>query len=57
MYVPYIFRFKEKEMWEWFENAGFENIKRMKFERYDYETLKSRIVHGEGWISIYADKK
>ncbi len=57
MYVPYCYRFTEKEIRVWFEDAGFENIRRVKFERYDYETLKSRFFHGEGWLQFYADKK
>ena len=57
LYVPYCYRFLEKEIRQWFIQAGFENIHRVKFERYDYETLKSRIIHGEGWIQIMADKK
>ena len=56
LYVPYCFRFTEKEIREWLTNAGFNNLKRVKFERYDYETLRSRLIHGEGWIQIYADK-
>ncbi|MFY9493284.1 MAG: methyltransferase domain-containing protein [Minisyncoccia bacterium] len=57
LYVPYCYRFLESEIRRWFSESGFENIRRVKFERYDYETLKSRIIHGEGWIQIYADKK
>lgn len=57
LYTPYTHRYTEKEIRKWFEDAGFENIRRFKFERYDYETLQSRIIHGEGWIQIMADKK
>jgi ubiquinone/menaquinone biosynthesis C-methylase UbiE len=57
MYVPYCYRFTEKEMRQWLESAGFENIRRMKFERYDYEKPWSRFMHGEGWLHFYADKK
>jgi len=57
LYVPYCYRYKEKEIRQWLENAGFENVRRLKFERYDYEKLMSRIIHGEGWIQVYADKK
>jgi len=57
MYVPYCYRFTEKEIRTWLEDAGFENIRRVKFERYDYETLKSHFFHGEGWLQFYADKK
>ncbi|MFY9493283.1 MAG: class I SAM-dependent methyltransferase [Minisyncoccia bacterium] len=57
LYTPYTHRYTETEIRNWFEKAGFENIRRVKFERYDYETLKSRIIHGEGWIQIMADKK
>ncbi|HED38056.1 MAG TPA: class I SAM-dependent methyltransferase [Ignavibacteria bacterium] len=57
LYVPYCYRFKEKTIRKWLQDAGFENIQRVKFERYDYKTLLSRIIHGEGWIQIYADKK
>lgn len=56
LYVPYCFRFKERQVRDWLEKAGFTNLRRLKFERYDYETLKSRIIHGEGWIQFYADK-
>ena len=56
LYTPYTKRFTEKEIREWLTNAGFNNLKRVKFERYDYETLRSRLIHGEGWIQIYADK-
>ncbi len=57
MYVPYCYRYTEKEIRAWLDAAGFENIRRVKFERYDYETLSSRILHGEGWLQFYADKK
>lgn len=57
MYVPYIFRFTEKEIRGWLETAGYTNIERLKFERYDYSTLKSRLIHGEGWLQFYAEKK
>jgi len=57
LYTPYTHRYTEKEIRKWFEDAGFENIRRVKFERYDYETLRSRLIHGEGWIQIIADKK
>lgn len=57
LYVNYCYRYKESEIREWLETAGFENLRRVKFERYDYSTLMSRIIHGEGWIQFYADKK
>ncbi len=57
LYTPYTHRYTEKEIRSWFETAGFENIRRVKFERYDYESWQSRIIHGEGWIQIMADKK
>jgi ubiquinone/menaquinone biosynthesis C-methylase UbiE len=57
LYTPYTKRFTEREIREWLATAGFENIRRVKFERYDYETLRSRLIHGEGWIQMYADKK
>lgn len=57
LYTPYTKRFTEKEIREWMAEAGFENVRRVKFERYDYETLRSRIIHGEGWIQMYGDKK
>ena len=34
-----------------------ENARRLKFERYDYESFWSRIIHGEGWIQMFAEKK
>lgn len=57
LYTPYTHRYTEAEIRKWFTDAGFENIRRVKFERYDYESLSSRIIHGEGWIQIMADKK
>jgi ubiquinone/menaquinone biosynthesis C-methylase UbiE len=57
MYTHFTKRFKEKEIRQWFTDAGFDNLNRVKFERYDYSTMMSRIIHGEGWIQIYADKK
>ncbi len=57
LYVPYCYRFTEKEIYRWLDEKNYINLKRMKFERYDYETLWSRIIYGEGWIQIYADKK
>ena len=57
LYVPYCYRYTEKEIREWLITAGFENLTRLKFERYDYESILSRIIHGEGWIQMYADKK
>lgn len=57
MYVPYCYRYTEKEIRQWLEEAGFENAQRLKFERYDYSTLWSRIMHGAGWLQFYADKK
>lgn len=57
LYTPYTHRYTESEIRTWFADAGFENIRRVKFERYDYESFWSRIIHGEGWIQIMADKK
>lgn len=57
LYVPYLFRYKEKEIKKWLKDAGFMNLERVKFERYNYKTLQSRIIHGEGWIQIYGDKR
>ena len=57
LYVPYIHRFREREIRQWLADAGYTNVRRLKFERYDYETLRSRIIHGEGWLQFYADKK
>lgn len=56
LYVPFCYRYTEREIREWLTKLGFVNIRRVKFERYDYETLKSRLIHGEGWIQIYAEK-
>ncbi|MBU0649368.1 class I SAM-dependent methyltransferase [Patescibacteria group bacterium] len=56
LYTPLTKRFTEKEIRQWFTDNGYTDLRRVKFERYDYETLGSRIVHGEGWIQIYADK-
>jgi len=56
LYVPYCFRFTENEIRGWLAGAGFKNVRRLKFERYDYKKLLSRIIHGEGWIQFYADK-
>ena len=57
LYVPYCFRYRESEIREWLTSAGFTNLRRMKFERYDYEKPLARLIHGEGWIQFYADKK
>ena len=57
LYVPYCYRYTEKEVRKWLTDAGYTNIERVKFERYDYSTFRSRIIHGEGWIQVYADKK
>ncbi len=57
MYVPYCYRYTEKEIREWLAQAGFENVRRLKFERYDYEKIWSKIMHGAGWLQFYADKK
>ncbi len=56
LYVPYCERYTEAEIREWLTSAGYTSLKRLKFERYDYEKLASRIIHGEGWIQFYADK-
>lgn len=56
LYVPYCFRYQEPKVRKWLVDAGFDNIRRVKFERYDYEKPFSRLIHGEGWIQIYADK-
>jgi ubiquinone/menaquinone biosynthesis C-methylase UbiE len=56
-YIPKMARYTEREVREWLVESGFENIRRVKFERYDYEKLLSRIIHGEGWLQFYADKK
>jgi len=58
LYVTYVHRFTEKEIRDWLmPYFDDKDIKRVKFERYDYETLMSRIIHGEGWIQIYAYNK
>ncbi|MDP2676971.1 MAG: methyltransferase domain-containing protein [bacterium] len=57
LYVPYCFRYTEHEIRRWLTQAQFHNLKRVKFERYDYEKVSSRILYGEGWIQFYADKK
>lgn len=56
MYVPYCYRYTEREIRRWLAEAGFSNVQRLKFERYDYATWKSRLLHGEGWLQFYADK-
>ncbi len=56
LYVPYCYRYTEQEVRGWLTQAGFHDLRRVKFERYDYETMKSRFFHGEGWIQFYADK-
>ena len=56
LYVSYCYRFTEAEIRKWLGNEGFTNIRRVKFERYDYEKFLSRIIHGEGWLQFYADK-
>lgn len=56
LYVPYCHRFTEKEIRKWLESSGYTNIRRVKFERYDYEKFWSRVKYGEGWLQFYADK-
>lgn len=56
LYVDYCYRFTEKEIRSWLAREDFTNIRRLKFERYDYEKPLSRVVHGEGWLQFYADK-
>lgn len=57
LYVDYADRFTENEIRGWLKDAGFHNLIRVKFERYDYSTIRSRLIHGEGWLQIYADKR
>ena len=57
LFVPYCYRYTEKEVRKWLSDAGYTNVQRVKFERYDYQTLLSRIIHGVGWIQMYAEKK
>ena len=56
LYTPNTYPYTEAEIKNWFEKAGFDNIRRVKFERYDYEKPLSRLIHGEGWIQFFADK-
>lgn len=56
LYVDYCYRFTEEEIRKWLADAGFANVLRVKFERYDYEKPLSRVIHGEGWLQFYADK-
>lgn len=56
IYVPYCYRYTEKKIRNWLTQAGFHNLQRVKFERYDYEKPISRVIYGEGWIQFYADK-
>ena len=56
-YVPYCYKFTEKEIKSWFKEEGFENAWRMPVDYYDYTSPLSRIIQGEGWIQIYATKK
>lgn len=57
LYVPYCFRFTETEIRGWLRSAGFSKVRRVKYERYDYEKLLWRILRGVGWMQIYAEKK
>jgi len=57
VYVPYCYRYTEKEIKKWLVDAGYRNIRRVKFERYDYEKLLSKIIYGQGWLQFYAEKK
>ena len=57
LYVPYCHRYRQKEISQWLKDSGFHSLKRVKFERYDYSSFFSKLIHGEGWIQIYADKK
>ncbi len=57
VYTPHTKRFTEKEIMGWFKNNKFKNMDRVKFERYDYEKWYNKIIFGEGWIQIYANKE
>lgn len=54
LYVPFCYRFTEKEIRQWLVQAGFSRIVRVKFERYDFCRPLSRLIHGEGWLQFYA---
>lgn len=56
-YVPYCFRFTEKEIRSWFDEEGFENVRRLPVDYYDYKNPLSRILYGVGWLQMYANKK
>lgn len=57
LYVEYVYRYKESEIREWLKEAGYSNVRRLKFERYDYEHWRARLIHGEGWIQVFAEKQ
>lgn len=57
LYVDHCDRYSAEEIYSWLEGAGFWNFHRVKFERYDFSTVRSRLIHGEGWIQVYADKR
>lgn len=58
LYVKYAYRYSEKQVRKWLKpHFNESDIHRVKFERYDYQTLKSRIIHGHGWIQMYCYNK
>ncbi len=57
LYVPYCYRYTEAQVRSWLMAEGFRKIRRLKFERYDYEHPLSRLIYGEGWLQFYAEKK
>ncbi len=57
LYVPFCYRYREDQIRSWLMAEGFHKIRRVKFERYDYEHPWSRFMHGEGWLQFFAEKK
>lgn len=50
--VPILKRYTEKEIKGWFFSAGFKDVTRTHYERYDHTKLRNKIIHGAGWIQI-----
>ena len=55
--MPILKRYTEKEIKDWFFDAGFKDVTRTPYERYDHRKLRNKIIHGEGWIQIKGIKE
>lgn len=57
LYVPIRERFREKEIRQWFVDAGFEEVVRTKTTIFDHKKTINRIIHGEGYLQFRGKKQ